>query len=54
MSMFETDLNAEVEAVLLESTRITSQETDEVREMRMVVDDPAFRAIAGQTNWCRH
>jgi ferredoxin--NADP+ reductase len=47
--MFEKDLDAEVEAVLVESTRITSQETDEVREIRMVVDDPAFRAIAGQT-----
>ncbi len=49
MSTVETDLNAPVEAVLVESTRITSQETDEVREIRMVVDDPAFRAIAGQT-----
>ena len=49
MSMIETDLNTEIEAILVESTRITSQETDEVREIRMVVDDPAFRAIAGQT-----
>lgn len=49
MSMLETDLNSEVKAVLVESTRITSEETDEVREISMVVDDPAFRVIAGQT-----
>lgn len=49
MSTSETDLNTAVEAVLLESIRITSPETDEVREISMVVDDPAFRAIAGQT-----
>ncbi len=49
MSTLETDLDTQIKAVLLESTRLTSQETDEVRELKMVIDDPAFRAIAGQT-----
>ncbi|MCP4993309.1 MAG: oxidoreductase [Gammaproteobacteria bacterium] len=46
--MAEIDLSKGVDAALVESTRITSQETDEVRELKMVIDDPAFRVTAGQ------
>ncbi len=49
VNLNEPDLNSTVKAVLVETTRITSPETDEVREIKMVVDDPAFRALAGQT-----
>ncbi len=49
MSTLEADLDTQVKAVLVGSTRLTSQETDEVRELKIMVNDPAYRAIAGQT-----
>lgn len=37
------------EAVLLDSRRITPDTTDEVRRLSLQVDEPAFRAVAGQS-----
>ena len=48
MSVVEADLDTAIEAVLTESTRITPEETDEVRELKLTIDDPAFRAVPGQ------
>ena len=48
MNTIEADIDSGVEAVLTESTRITPDETEEVREIKMMIDDPAFRAIPGQ------
>ncbi|MCP3665655.1 MAG: oxidoreductase [Gammaproteobacteria bacterium] len=47
--MAEIDMSRCVDAVLVASTRITPEETDEVRELKIVIDDPAFRATAGQS-----
>jgi ferredoxin--NADP+ reductase len=42
-------LGPSVEAVVRESTRITPESTDEVRQITLQVDDPAFRYREGQT-----
>ncbi len=47
--MADIDLSKGLDAVLVESTRITPDETDEVRELTIVIDDPAFRATTGQS-----
>ena len=48
MSTGEFNLDATVNATLVGSTRITPEDTDEVRELKLAVDDPAFRIVAGQ------
>jgi ferredoxin--NADP+ reductase len=49
MSQMENELGPVCEAVVQESTRITPANRDEVRRIRLQVEDPAFRFVEGQT-----
>ncbi len=47
--MNESIHNSTVEAVVKESSRITPESTDEVRQITLQIDDPSFRYMEGQS-----
>lgn len=49
MSDVEQELGPVSEATVVSSVRITAEDRDEVRRIRLSVDDPAFRFSVGQT-----
>jgi len=49
MNEIEKELESSLVAELRSSTRITDESTDEVRELTLYVDDPAFRYSEGQS-----
>ncbi len=49
MTEMDNELGAVCEAVVQETKRITPMNRDEVRRIRLQVEDPAFRFVEGQT-----
>lgn len=49
MNQMDSELGAVCEAVVKESSRITPENRDEVRKIRLQIDDPSFRFVEGQT-----
>ena len=49
MTEMTQELGPVIEAVVAESMRITPQERDEVRRIKLRIDDPAFRFSVGQS-----
>lgn len=49
MTELQSSIGPTMQAIIKESRRITPQNTDEVRHIRLQVTDPAFRYIEGQS-----
>ncbi len=49
MSEFASDVGPTAEAIVTDTRRVTPNETDEVRQLRLRVLDPAFRVAEGQS-----